>query len=138
MRSTGPRPPAARPLRQAQMLVDRERGPDAPALRHVADAEIGDPVGRQAQYVLAAETDDARGRHESGDGVAQRRLAHAVAADHGQHAAIERQRHALQHVGAAEMNVEIVDLEDRPRAGPRRTSPEQVKRMASPRACRRP
>ena len=51
----GPRPSAARALRQAQMLVDRERGPDPPSLRHVADAEIGDPVGRQAQYVLAGE-----------------------------------------------------------------------------------
>ena len=44
---------------QAQMLVHRERGPDAPALRHVADAAIGDLVGRQAEDLVAGEPDAA-------------------------------------------------------------------------------
>ena len=34
---------------QAQMLVHREGGPDAPALRDIADAHIDDLIGRQAQ-----------------------------------------------------------------------------------------
>src|SRR5207237_7578161 len=39
--------------------------------------------------------------HQPGDGVAQRRLAHAVAADDGQDPLGEPERHALQRVGAA-------------------------------------
>jgi hypothetical protein len=82
-------------------------------LRHIADTEIGDPVGRQAQYVLAGEPNRSRARHQASDGIAERRLAHAVAADDGQHAMIEGERHALQHVGAPEMDVELLDLENR-------------------------
>ena len=75
---------------QAQMLVHRERGPDAPPLRHIADAHIDDLIGRQAEDLVAGEADAAaRGGHQPHDRVAERRLAHAVAADHRQHAAVE-------------------------------------------------
>ena len=68
-----------------------ERRPDAPALRHVGDAAPGDSVRRQAagsarphRRMLPLR------RHQPGDRVAQRRLAHAVAADDAEHAALER------------------------------------------------
>ena len=74
---------------QAQRLVDRQRRPDAPALRHVGDAAPRDLVRRQAEDLLAEQPDAAGGRHQAGDGVAQRRLAHAVAADDAEHAAVD-------------------------------------------------
>jgi hypothetical protein len=74
---------------------------------------VGDRVRRHAQDLLAQQPDAARRRHQAGDRVAQRRLAHAIAADHGQHAAVEGQRHVLQRVGAAVMDVQAVDLQHR-------------------------
>jgi len=81
-------------------------------LRHVADALAGDHVGREPQDLLAGELHAAGGPHEPGQGVAQRRLAHAVAADDGKDAVIERQRHALQSMGAAVVDIQVPDLED--------------------------
>ena len=52
-------------------------------------------------------------RHQAGDGVAQRGLAHAVAADDAEHAALEREAHALQRVGAAVVDVEALDDQHR-------------------------
>ena len=75
---------------QPQMLVDRKARPNAPALRHIADAEPMDHV-RLEPRCLAAEMrmlPRARG-FQSGDGVAERALAHAVAADHGKDAVVE-------------------------------------------------
>ena len=70
---------------EPQVLVDRERAPQAAALRHVADAEPRD-VGRRApDQLLAGEADRAAGgAHQPHDGFAQRGLAHAVAAHHRQ------------------------------------------------------
>ena len=73
---------------QTQMLVYRERWPDSPALRHVADALVGNDVGREAEDFFAVQLHAAcRGTSsycadQAGDRVAQRGLAHAVAADH--------------------------------------------------------
>ncbi len=47
------------PRDQAQRLVDRQRGPDAPALRHVGDAALRDLVRRQAEDLLAEQPDAA-------------------------------------------------------------------------------
>src|ERR1700678_339403 len=74
----------------AQMLVDGERTPQTPPLRYVADAEPGDLRRLQRQQVLAAYADGTAGRaHQPHDGLAQRRLAHAVTADDGKHAGVE-------------------------------------------------
>ncbi len=99
---------------QAQMLIDAERGPDAAALGHVADAEVDDFVGRESQ-VLRARQSDAAGarRNQAQHRVAQRRLAHAVASDHAEHTAIEPERDALEGMGMAVIDMEIVDLDDR-------------------------
>jgi hypothetical protein len=106
--------PGARPVAQgqAQMLVHRERGPDAPALGDVADAAVGDRVGGQPEDLLAAEPHAARRRHEPGDRVAQRGLAHAVPADDRGDAVVEAERDLLEGVRAAVVHVELLDGQD--------------------------
>jgi hypothetical protein len=82
-------------------------------LWHVRDAAARDPIGRQAEDLFAGELDAAGGAHQPGDGVAQRGLAHAVAADDGQHAVLDRECHALQRVRAPVVDVEALDPQDR-------------------------
>ena len=103
-------------LGQPKMLVDGERRPHAAALRHIADAETGDGVGRQADDLRAGQLDAAGRRHQPGDGVAQRRLAHAVAADDGQDAAVQGDGDVLHGVGASVVDVEPIDPQDRARS----------------------
>jgi hypothetical protein len=97
---------------EAQMLVDAERAPETAALRHIADAEAGD-VGRRAPCdVLAADADrSAAHAHQTHDRLAQRGLAHAVAADDGEHAALQGEVDALERVRVAVVDVEAADLE---------------------------
>ncbi len=102
---------------QAQRLVDRERRPDAAALRHVGDAAPGDLVRCAAEDLLADQPHAAAGRHQAGDGVAERRLAHAVAADDAEHAAFEREADALERMGAAVVHVEALDHQHRAGVG---------------------
>jgi hypothetical protein len=110
------------------VLVDRERRPDPAPLRDVADAALGDAVRRQPEDLLAGEPHAAArgagGLDEAGDRVAERGLAHAVAADDGEHAVIEREGDALQRVRAAVVDVEASDLEDRSRAALRAVARE--------------
>ncbi len=108
-----------RPLRiraaggdQAQMLVDRQARPDAPPLRDVADAVPVNDVRLEAGGLAAEDADAARARGlEAGDGVAERALAHPVAADHGENAGADRHGHALYGVALAVIDVEVADLE---------------------------
>src|SRR5512138_833261 len=67
---------------------------------------------RSPRDVLAADADRAAAdRHQAHDGLAERRLAHAVAADDGEHAGIEREVDALQRMRMAVVDVEAPDLE---------------------------
>ena len=64
------------------------------------------------------------------------RLAHAVAADHGEHAVLEQHRHALHGVAFAVIDMQVVDLEGRlpgGRRGVRRASQRHASAMAPPR-----
>jgi hypothetical protein len=70
-------------------------------------------VRRQAEDLLAREPDAAARRHQAGDGVAQRGLAHAVAPDDAEHAALQREAHSLQRMGAAVEDVERLDAQRR-------------------------
>ena len=70
-------------------------------------------LGAQARNLLAGQPDAAGGLDQAGDGVAQRGLAHAVAPDDGEHAALDREGHALQRVRAAVVDVEAIDHQDR-------------------------
>ena len=86
---------------------------------------------RQAEDLLAGQLDAAARRHQAGDRVAQRGLAHAVAADDGEHAASSVKRHALQRMGAAVVDVEVLDREHR--AGRR-----AMQAISACRPCRSP
>ena len=101
MRSTV-QAPRRMPAVMPQMFVDGERAPQPAALRHIADAEPGDlgRLQRQAGPRPRKRIEPPGRAHQPHDGLAQRRLAHAVAADDGKHAAFERQVDALQRVRA--------------------------------------
>src|SRR4051794_22847132 len=87
---------APHPGSEFEMLVDAERAPQPPALRDVADPEACDPSGRKPGGFLAADADrTAAGRHQAHDRLAKCRLAHAVAADHREHTAWQRDVDAL-------------------------------------------
>ncbi len=101
--------------RQPQRLVDRQARPQPAPLRHIADAGARDLVRLAPENVLALEAHrrpSARAITPD-DRVAQRRLAHAVAADDRQHAALQRQRHALQRVRLAVIDLQVLHLQDR-------------------------
>ena len=114
MRSIGPGA-LARARRHAQVLVDRERAPQPAALRHVADAEPRDLRRIEpGQLVVVGEADrTARRAHQAHDGLAQRGLAHAVAADDREDAGMDRELDALQRVGMAVIDIEAANLQQR-------------------------
>src|SRR5205085_5862946 len=92
---------ATPPGEHSQMLVHRQRAEEPPSLRHVADPELRDLVGSLADQLLILEADgaaDARGR-DSHDRVAERRLAHSVAADHRRRPAGTLERDLLEGAG---------------------------------------
>ena len=85
-------PAALRARAQAQRLVDREARPEAAALRDVADAGASDLMRLEANEFEAVEADGpGPDGHEPDDRIAERRLAHAVAADDRKDASLERQ-----------------------------------------------
>ena len=95
-----------------QMFVDVQRAPQAAALRHIADAQARDLGRRAVGDGVAGEHDAAGGdRHQPHDGVAQRGLAHAVAPDHRQDAALQAKIDALQGVRGAVVDVEPRNIE---------------------------
>ena len=97
----------------AQVLVDRQRPPEAPALRHVADAVPGDLRRRQAEQVPTLHAHGAAGRfHQTHDRLAERRLAHAVAADDRKHAVLEREVDALERMRPSVIDVEPFHLQN--------------------------
>ncbi|MGY4172898.1 hypothetical protein ACVIM8_006971 [Bradyrhizobium sp. USDA 4529] len=95
-----------------KVLVDGQRPPQAAALRHITDAEPGDPCRIEPRDLFAANPDrTAAGTHEAHDRLAQRGLAHAVAADYREHAGLEREIDALQRMRMAVIDVEALHLE---------------------------
>ena len=105
---------APHPGGEAQMLGDAERAPQPPPLRNIADACLRDPRRAEAGDFLAANANRAAARpQQAHDGLAQRGLAHAVAADHREHAGIQRQVDALQCMRMAVIDVEAPDFEGR-------------------------
>src|SRR5262245_56928190 len=83
--------------RKPQVLLDRQRRPHAPSLRHVAYARSSNAVRGEPRQLRAVRPILAAGcAHQADDGLAQRALAHAVAADDGDYAALERQGEVLE------------------------------------------
>ena len=101
--------------RHLQVLVDRERAPQAAALRHVTDAEPRDLRRIEPrQLVIVGETDrSARRAHQAHDGLAQRGLAHAVAADDRENPGMDRELDALQRMGMAVIDIQAANLQQR-------------------------
>src|SRR5579859_8200149 len=96
------------------MLVNRQAWPATPALRDIADAKTMDFMWFERRGFTSVNANGAGSRAPKADnGVAQRRLAHAVAADDREHAAIEVQRDALDRVAFAVIDVQTVDLQRR-------------------------
>ena len=96
------------------MLVHRERLEQPAPLRHVADALGGDHVGQAPAQFLAEHPDRApRLAAEAHDGVAERRLAHAVAADQGDRLGAHRERDALEDVRRAVERMHVLELQER-------------------------
>jgi hypothetical protein len=74
---------------QLQILQDRERGKDAPPLRHVRDAEGGPLVRPERRRVPPAELEaPGPGAHRARDGLEQRGLAGPVGSDDGDELAL--------------------------------------------------
>src|SRR6185312_6783853 len=119
----------------------------ATPLRHIADAEPVNFMRRQRGNLAAIDADRAgAGALQAGDGVAKRRLAHAVAADDRQDTAFERQRDALEGMAFAVIDLQVVDAQDGlarfagrrstfSHACPRDRSPALPGRLRSPAAC---
>ena len=78
-------------------------------MRNVADAGAGDLMRLDADELAALEADrPERTGMKSDDRVAERRLAHAVAADDGKDAALQRQRDALKRMRLAVIDLQVL------------------------------
>ena len=99
--------------RQAQVLERAQGRQDAAALRHVADAHACAAVSGQACHVHTVHADaPAAGGQQAGQGLEQRRLAHAVVADDADRLALQHlQRHAVQHGHMAVPSAKFGDFE---------------------------
>ena len=103
-------------LREAEVLGDGEAGEDVAILGDVADAQSDDPIRRLPHELLVAEPDGAVRADEAEDRAERRRLADAVAAEQRRDPALGNvERDALQHVGLAEVDVQVANGEERPR-----------------------
>ena len=111
----GDRPAPVAGADHAQVLVGRQRLEEPAALRHVADPPVRDLVRGEADELLALERDRAGdvGRRHADDRVAERRLAHAVAADDRQRLRADLEVDVLEDVRLAVVGVDAADLEER-------------------------
>ena len=99
-----------------EVLGHREVGEDAAFLRHPTEAGLGDAVGLPAGDVLVRQADAAGGGADQADqGLHQRGLAGAVAAEQGEDlAGGDRQGDAVQDAGGAVAGVEVLDHQHQP------------------------
>ena len=121
-----------------QVLEHRQVAEDLASFRHVADAEPRDPVCGPARHVLAEHVHAALAHGgEPHQAAHRRRLARAVAAEHGDDLAlVEPQRDAVQDVALAVERVHVARFEHRAHARDSRDLLALVK-LASPRYAAR-
>jgi hypothetical protein len=100
---------------QPEVLPDGQAGEHPPVLRDVADAELGDALGRQPDEVLALAPDvPAAHGHQPHDRLHGRGLAGAVAPEQrDQLTRLHGEGHTLQHVGQAVVRLDLLDLQQR-------------------------
>ena len=116
--------PGPGPLRggaQAQVFLDAEIGDDAAALRHHGNAAPGRIVGSgPAQHLTADAQGTAAQRGHAQQGVDQRGLADAVAADEGHPlAGFDAQVEVVQDMGRAVAGVHVFETQQAHAALPR-------------------
>ena len=106
--------PRARPRDGGEVLLHGERAEDVALLRHPADAGVRAPLGALARDVAAVERGcvPAVCVRDADDGVDQRGLADAVAAEQRQRLAVgQREADVGQHDGLAVAGGEALDLQ---------------------------
>ena len=103
----------AAPGPDLEVLGDGELDERAPPLGHLADAELGDLLGRLADELLAVERDAALDpAQRSADRPQQGRLAGAVGAEHGDHRPLgDLEVDAVEDLDEAVPPVEVPDYE---------------------------
>src|SRR5207245_6502522 len=124
--------PPPRPRPDHEVFFDAERGKDFALLRHPAKAGARAPMRGNPRDVAPAPNDGAAAdAGEAHDGEEERRLADAVASEHGEAAAVrDIERDAVEHDGVTITGAHVVEREqrlshgaprpDRPRARARR------------------
>src|SRR5262245_3124395 len=133
--------PGSRPSHGREVLLDAQRAEDVALLRHPTDAERRPRLGRQGGDLAARQRNRAGEATSHPDqAVDQGRLAHTVAAEHGQRLALaQAERHLGQHYGAAVAGREIVDGEQVSHRGSRPDRPHvPADRWRSPRVRLQP
>ena len=99
---------------EPKVLLDGQTGEDLTVLGDVADAELDDPVRRQARQLGAVEDDRATHMGQSHDSPEGGRLPDSVSAEQcGDAAGAHRKRHALEDVGLAVVGVDVLDGQER-------------------------
>src|SRR5262249_11691427 len=85
--------------RETQMFITAERTPQSPALRDITDTQARNSCRREGGDLLATDPDRSAARpQQAHDGLAESRLAHAVATDDREHAGLQYQVNTLQRV----------------------------------------
>src|SRR5215472_13630337 len=102
-----------------EVLLDAERGKDAPALRHQAHPAAHRLEGRHRGNVFALEQNLSSARTiETHDRVHQCRLAHAVASEQPEDLALlELQGQALEDISVPVISVNVLNFQDRHGSG---------------------
>src|SRR5262249_55893444 len=102
-------------LADREVLLDRHAGKDLAALRNVADAALRAALGRQGRDLAALEPDRAVPDPQLADqALHHRRLADAVAADHGDDlAGLDREIDTAQDRGRAVAGRDAAHLQER-------------------------
>ena len=113
------RPIAFARRHQVQMLVHRQRSPQAAPLWHIADPHPRDLCRRAPDEFLAHEADrSGRDPDKPHDRLAHRGLAHAVPPDDGEDAGMKRKIDPLQGMASSVEDIHALQLEDWARTNP--------------------
>ncbi len=122
-----------------EVFLDTHARKNVATLRHVADAEAGAAMRDQRAHIPPLENDGAFGRRQQPDQRPhQRRLADAVAADHGDdfafaHIHVDALQHRLAAVAGTELERRKDDFLTHGLAPDK--SPRRARRQRSPRPC---
>src|SRR5262245_20710766 len=107
-----PGSPALRTGHETQVLIHGQTGPTPSALRNTADAQAMNNMRFEPRNLAPLDAHASRScTLKPDDRVAQRRLAHTIAANDRKHTTRQRERHPLHGVTFAIVDVKVVDLQ---------------------------